>query len=180
MTLKHFKTMKTSNHINPTCNAQQQPVRRRNGNVARLPQNLRETVNSMLDDGIPYDTIIAKLREHGFKICRSNLTRWRNGGFQDFLKERLWLKEMQSNLDFILDHLRDNDGSEIPEAAIQLSSIRVFQFLRDFTDAAGTGISGNSTDFLRAANAACRLSQATNHLKTLKSVTRQSNQVSAP
>ncbi len=179
MSLKLIKTMNTPN-VKHSCSAQQQQrVRRRNGRIARLPQDLRDTVNSMLDDGIPYDTIIAKLRQHDITICRSNLTRWLNGGFQDYLKERLWLKEMQSNLDFILDHLRENDGSKIPEAAIQLSSIRVFQFLRDFTDAAGTGMSRDSTEFLRAANAACRLSEATNHLKSLKSVTRQSNQVSA-
>src|SRR5262249_7856457 len=149
---------------------------RRKGKIARLPEHLRETVNTMLNDGLPHKHIIARLREHGVSINPSNLTRWQNGGFQDYLQQRAWLKEMQSNLDFILDHLRDNDGSEIPEAAIQLSSIRVFQFLRDFTDAAGTGISCDPTEFLRAANAACRLSQATTHLKSLKSFTRQSNQ----
>jgi hypothetical protein len=80
----------------------------------------------------------------------------------------------------VADHLRDNEGSKISEAAIRLSSIRPFQFLRDFTDAAGPGNACNSLDFIRAANAACRLSQATNQLNILKSVTCQSNQMSAP
>jgi hypothetical protein len=164
---------------NPLCEPSP-ATRRRNGNVARLPQNLRDMVNTMLGDGISYDAIIAKVREHGFKLCRSNLTRWRHGGFQDHRQERLWLEEMRSNLDFILEHLRDNDGSKIPEAAVQLSSIRLFQFLRDFSEAASNGgPQANSTDFIRAANAACRLSQTTNHLKSLKSVPHQSNQVSA-
>jgi len=165
--------------MNTNASSKLQPSHRRKGKIARLPEHLRETVNTMLNDGLPHKDIIAELRKHGITVGPSNLTRWHNGGFQDYLEERLWLKEMQSNLDFILDHLRENDGSKIPEAAIQLSSIRVFQFLRDFTDAAGTGISRGSTEFLRAANAACRLSEATNHLKSLKSVTRQSNQVSA-
>jgi hypothetical protein len=159
--------------------SQSRPSHRRKGKIARLPEHLRETVNNMLNNGFPHKDIIAKLREHGASVNPSNLTRWQNGGFQDYLQQRVWLKEMQSNLDFILDHLRDNEGSKIPEAAIQLSSIRVFQFLRDFTDAAGTGISFNPNDFLRAANAACRLSSATNHLKTLKSISRQANQMSA-
>jgi hypothetical protein len=160
--------------------SQNRPSHRRKGKIARLPEHLRESVNTMLNDGLPHKDIVARLREHGASINPSNLTRRQNGGFQDYLQQRVWLKEMQSNLDFILDHLRNNECNQIPQAAIQLSSIRLFQFLRDFTDAAGPGNACDSIDFIRAANAACRLSEATNHLKTLKSVTRQSNQVSAP
>ena len=179
MTLKVLKAMNTTN-ANHTCNSEQKHLRRRNGRIAKLPLNLREAVNSMLEDGIPYDTIIAKLREHGIIIRRSNLTRWHNGGFQDYLKERLWLKEMRSNLDFILGHLRDNEGSKIPEAAVQLSAIRLFEFLRDFSYAAAQGgPQANSAEFIRAANAACRLSRATLDFKSLKSAVSQSNQVSA-
>jgi hypothetical protein len=87
---------------------------------------------------------------------------------------------MQSNLDFILNHLRDNEGNKIPEAAVQLSAIRLFEFLRDFSHAAAHGgPQSNSTEFIRAANAACRLSRATLDFKSLKSATPQSNQVSA-
>jgi hypothetical protein len=170
--------MSTPNHIHPTCNPQQLPrTRRRNGNIARLPQNLRDTVNSMLDDGIPYDTIIAKLRDHGFSICRSNLTHWRNGGYQDYLQERISLKEMRTSLDFIADLLRDNAAGQIPEAALHLSALRLAQFLRDSSVAAANGEAhADSTAFIRAANAACRLSEVTNHLKSLKSTTGQSNQ----
>ncbi len=173
--------MNIANHIRPTRNPQQQPhARRRNGNIARLPQNLRDTVNSMLDDGIPYDTIISELREHGFAICRSNLTRWRKGGYQDYLKERISLKEMRSSLDFIANLLRDNEASQIPEAALHLSALRLAQFLRDSSMAAANGEAHlHPVEFIRAANAACRLSQATHHLKSLNSTARQSNQESA-
>jgi len=166
--------------MNPNTSSKHQPSHRRKGKVARLPEHLRDTVNSMLQDGLPYDTIIAKLREHGFSMGRSNLTRWKQGGYHDYHQERLWLKEMQSNLDFILAHLQKSDPGKIPEAAIQLSSIRLFQFLRDFSYAANHGgPNPKSTDFIRAANAACRLSQTTLALKSLKSATAQSNQVLA-
>jgi hypothetical protein len=166
--------------MNTNASSKLQPSHRRKGKIARLPEHLRETVNTMLNDGLPHKDIIAKLREHGVSINPSNLTRWHNGGFQDYLKERLWIKEMQSNLDFILDHLRDNEGSKIPEAAVQLSAIRLFEFLRDFSHAAAHGgPQANSTEFIRAANAACRLSRATLDFKSLKSATPQSNQVSA-
>jgi hypothetical protein len=171
--------MKIHTPMHANTSSRNQPSHRRKGKIARLPEPLRETVNTMLNAGLPHKDIIAKLHEHGASINPSNLTRWQNGGFQDYLKERLWLKEMQSNLDFILDHLRDNDGSKIPEAAVQLSSIRLFQFLRDFSEAASHGgPQANSTDFIRAANAACRLSQTTLALKSLKSGPHQSNQVS--
>jgi uncharacterized protein DUF3486 len=169
-----------SNSSDQAQSATQKPPRRRNGKIARLPEQLRDAVNAILRDATPYDVIIAKLREHGIKVGRSNITRWKNGGYQDYRQERLWLKEMQANLDFILDHLRNSEPDQIPEAAVQLSSIRLFQFLRDFSQAAGNGgPNANSTDFIRAANAACRLSQTTLALKSLKSCVSQSNQVSA-
>jgi len=169
----------TSNHLIPVSTGQSR--HRRKGKIARLPEPLRESVNTMLNDGLPHKHIIAKLREHGVTIGPSNLTRWHNGGFQDYLQQRTWLKEMQSNLDFILDLLHNDDAKTIPEAAIQLSAIRLFQFIKDFSQAAGRGCaSANSTEFIRAANAACRLSRATLDLKSLKSATAQSNQVSAP
>jgi hypothetical protein len=38
---------------------------RRNGKVARLPANLREQINLMLDEGLPYKLIIQKLSTAG-------------------------------------------------------------------------------------------------------------------
>src|SRR6266581_3738274 len=58
---------------------------RRNGKVARLPLALREQINHMLDDGVPYKTIIQKLGEAGKHLNEDNIGNWRLGGHRDYL-----------------------------------------------------------------------------------------------
>ena len=59
---------------------------RRNGKVARLPFAVRCDINRMLDDGLPYKVIIEKLGDSGKHLNEDNLSNWRLGGFQDYLK----------------------------------------------------------------------------------------------
>ena len=62
---------------------------RRNGKVARLPAELRDQINQMLDDGIPYKIIIERLGEPGRHINEDNLSNWRLGGYQDYAKAQV-------------------------------------------------------------------------------------------
>ena len=62
---------------------------RRNGKVARLPAELRHQINVMLDDGVPYKTIIERLGDAGKHLTEDNLSNWRLGGFQDYRKAQL-------------------------------------------------------------------------------------------
>ena len=62
--------------------------RRRRGKIAHLPQHVREQINLMLDDGLPYATIIATLGEAGKGLNKDNLSRWRQHDHQDWLEEQ--------------------------------------------------------------------------------------------
>src|SRR5438128_9493553 len=59
---------------------------RRNGKVARLPFALRQQINRMLDDGLEYKVIIKSLGPAGEHLNEDNISNWRLGGYQDFLK----------------------------------------------------------------------------------------------
>src|SRR4051812_44355977 len=61
---------------------------RRNGKVARLPHATRLVINRMLDDGIMYKDIIARLGDPGADLTVHNLSNWRMGGYQDYLNEQ--------------------------------------------------------------------------------------------
>jgi hypothetical protein len=63
------------------------PARHRRGNIARLPKDLRQRVNEMLDDGLPYNQIIESLGEHGRDISDDAVGSWKGGGYQDYLRE---------------------------------------------------------------------------------------------
>ena len=61
--------------------------RTRVGKIARLPAETREQVNRMLYDGRTGQQIMSFLDTHGTTdISDSNITQWRQGGYQDWLK----------------------------------------------------------------------------------------------
>jgi hypothetical protein len=61
--------------------------KRRNGNLARLRKEVRDRLNMMIEDGVPYAQILKKLGKDGEGISVSNLSRWKDGGHQDWLAE---------------------------------------------------------------------------------------------
>jgi hypothetical protein len=77
------------------------------GKIARLPNDLREQVNQRLLDGGPLADILAWLNQlpavkevlaakfGGQAINHQNLSNWRQGGYQDWLKEQKSLARLQ-------------------------------------------------------------------------------------
>ena len=61
----------------PTLN---HPSRHRNGHVARLPKEIRQRINQMLDDGLPYAQIIKNLGPKRKKLDTSHIGSWKTGG----------------------------------------------------------------------------------------------------
>ena len=58
----------------------------RQGKVARLPSQIRNLVNIMLNDGCSYSTIVRRLAELGHPgLTIHNISRWRKGGYEDWL-----------------------------------------------------------------------------------------------
>ena len=70
--------------------------RPRNGKVAKLPEAIRNRINLMIEDGLPYASILEKLRESSdallpYAISEMNLSNWYRGGYQD------WRARQQEN-----------------------------------------------------------------------------------
>jgi len=83
-----------------------------NGKIARLPRNLRDELNHRLDDGEPGGRILEWLNAlpavqtmltaefGGGQINAQNLSNWRKGGFQQWLKQqerRSLVRELTEN-----------------------------------------------------------------------------------
>ena len=63
----------------------------RNGKVARLPELIRNRVNLLLEEGLPYRDIIRKLQSDGglpYTLSEMNLSNWYRGGYLDWLREK--------------------------------------------------------------------------------------------
>ncbi len=69
----------------------------RKGKIARLPYEIREQLNAMLRDGSPAAQINAYLVAQGHPAIKDqNLTNWRQGGYQDWLKEQTRLDTIRA------------------------------------------------------------------------------------
>jgi hypothetical protein len=58
------------------------------GKISRLPQPLRDQLNLLLRDGLPYAAIIAALGPAGKHLNKNNLSRWRKADHQDWLAQQ--------------------------------------------------------------------------------------------
>lgn len=147
----------------PSSTRRQAPLsgcRRRNGSVARLPDCQRNLVNTMMRDGVPYAAIIQKLAESGFKLGKSNLSRWYQGGHQDWLKEQLWLEEMKGRLEFVTSLLDRKDAPSLTRAGLHLASSHFLGVLMRLDPTPPkTGHPDDAVNLIRITNSLCRLSE---------------------
>ena len=117
-----------TNNMNPPPTARRSlAARRRNGKIARLPEAIRQQLNQKLQDGLPYDEIIAWLSDQGHPgILRMNLSRWAHGGLQDWLEDQQLLKERRDQYDWALDMAERKDDRTMLNAARQLNALHFF------------------------------------------------------
>ncbi len=96
----------------------------RTGKIARLPRTIREELNLRLDNGEVGKSLVAWLNEQddvqavlakyfaGNPVTEQNLSEWRQGGFQDWLREqstRTWIRSLADRT----KNIRDDVG-QIP------------------------------------------------------------------
>jgi hypothetical protein len=138
---------------------------RRNGKVARLPQALRDKINLMLDDGIPYKTIIERLGPPAQHLTEDNLSNWRLGGYQDYLKTIAINQRARIQTEAAADLVRDNgcvDPSKLRQACSQLGLLHYFNTLLHHGDRlTRQSLEKNPAKFITLVNACCNVSNAT-------------------
>ena len=135
-------------------------VYRRNGNVARLPKAVRNRINEMIQDGMSYREIIERLGEEGKGLDISNLSRWKDGGYQDWLAEQAFIVRTRARQEMPGELVKDFDATEVNHAALQLGTLHVFEALREL----GPGsldkkLGGDCAAFARLLNALARASR---------------------
>jgi hypothetical protein len=108
----------------------------RTGKIARLPKTLRLTVNRLMDDNTPYDTIIVELEKHRAQwppgitsITKGNLSQWRKGGYKDWLRDQ----SINDQLHMVCESAKDApNGNALANLVAQLSLFQLYQRLAAF------------------------------------------------
>ena len=106
---------------------------RRNGKIARLPEEIRDHVNDLITDGVDYPHIIDYLTQSGFPgFSPQNLSRWKDGGYEDWLQHRSRMEELELKTSLAIELAKNSDGSKFQEATLNLTAIQFFELLNRF------------------------------------------------
>ncbi len=131
---------------------------RRKGRVACLPKLQRDMVNRMLSNGVPYKNIVAALDEAGFNVTERNISNWATGGHLEWRFEQDLVLQNRLDQDHLLDHLRREDASELPEVGLQAAATRLSQILLQKT-ARADEVEANLGAFSQMVDVLCRLNR---------------------
>jgi len=129
----------------------------RKGKIARLPRPVREQLNRRLDDGEQGKALVAwlnglpevrdKLKQdfHGNPINEQNLSEWRQGGFQDWLRHQEAREAAQASTEEALELTEDAGPMPLSETFSPTVALLMARLVREAVRSAGTGGNEQST-----------------------------------
>jgi hypothetical protein len=131
---------------------------RRTGRIARLPKLHRDMVNRMLTNGIPYKNIVQALAQEGFTVTERKTSNWATGGHLKWRLQQDLLLQHRLDQDQLLDRLRSDDATDLPEVGLQAAATRLSQILLDKA-ARAEDIEASLPAFAQMVNLLCRLTR---------------------
>ena len=108
---------------------------RRKGKVAHLPKAVRDQINQMLLDGLGYAKIIKSLGDQGKGLIEKNISNWKTGGFQDWLRDQEKIQASQRKMEFALDilsNIKPEDISKIHQTTLYVAALNLLDLIVDF------------------------------------------------
>ena len=151
----------------------QKPTGRRNGFVARKPQEVREKINLMLLDGITYPKIVENLGEDGKGLNEDSIGTWARGGYQDWLDNLDRAGALRFAREATMNLLKEKAGTPVQDAARTVAATQLYELLISFDAASFAAALANKPElYLGIVNALSRLCEgdaACNHRRTQQS-----------
>jgi hypothetical protein len=136
----------------------------RNGKIARLPKSDRDMINRMIDDNLPYGVIIDELGESGEGLNPQNFTNWRQGGYQDHLKQQALIERSRAQMEFAADMLKEtgpNAAGQLLQTCNVVAATQMLDVIVDHgTDALKKMIIEKPLAYLTLLNTLCNMSNA--------------------
>jgi hypothetical protein len=102
---------------------------RRHGRIASLPAILRDMVNRMLWNAVPYKNIVGALAEAGYDVTERNISNWATGGYLEWRLAQESVLQNRLDQDQLLGFLRREAAPELPEVGLQAAATRLSQLI---------------------------------------------------
>ena len=134
-----------------------QPTGRiRLGKIARLPKQFRDMVCRMMRNNCSARKIVDALEEFGIKVTQRNISNWKTrGGYAQWCFEEDRAAEIRLQQDHLLQYLRKEQASQIPEVGLQLAASQMSRYL--LQPEAVQQLVANPDDYARVVGALCRV-----------------------
>ena len=135
--------------------------RARVGKVARLSNELRNSICLMMQDGLTSRAILQKLGPDAQGLNQGHLSEWKRGGFLDWQRENQWEAELKAQQQFALQLLLTNDETKLPHVVLQIAATQIFQALRKvIPDNLNGKFDTDASDYTRLLNSLARISRS--------------------
>ena len=130
--------------------------RTRHGKIARLPKDLRDMVNRLLRNNIPYSRIVRALKQYDILVTERNISNWKVlGGYREWCLAEDHAVQLRLHQDNLVNLLRKDSASEVPEVGLQVAATRLSQFF--LTPEAAQLLASNPDEYHRRAANLARL-----------------------
>jgi hypothetical protein len=132
--------------------------RRRTGAIARLPRVVRQQVNEMLDDGHTYKAIIAAVGDVGLELNEDMMSRWKQGGYQDYLREQQLLEQCRMRTNRAFELMASPNSVNGFQATQQLAAAQICEAVAELgPDVLRQALTANPLNYFRMLNSFSRL-----------------------
>jgi hypothetical protein len=117
---------------------------------------MREKLNLLIDEGVIYAEIIIRLGPDGEHLTEMDLSRWYRSGFQDWIKNQLWLEQTRSRLDLAIDVIAEHDGPNVHLANLHVAAT---QLIHDLMNRGEALLEHHPDQYINLVNSIARLSR---------------------
>ena len=129
--------------------------------IDRLPRHLRERLNQLMDDGVPYSRILEQLGPEAAGITVSNLSDWFATGHQLWLKNQAWRDELHARMDSFQSLAANTNPTLLSRSGLLVSMLQICEQLRDLAPQAHQQqLQTDFNAYLRTLNTFARLSRS--------------------
>jgi hypothetical protein len=112
----------------------------------------------MLDDGYPYKAIIKALGDVGPELNEDMMTRWKAGGYQDYLREQRLLEQCRMRTDRAYELMASPQAANGFQATQQLAAAQICEAVAEMgSDTLREALTANPLNYFRMLNSFSRL-----------------------
>ena len=149
-----------------TSSTRRQPSYRPKGKIVWLDKPVRDRINQLLLDGLPYPAILTALGPDGQGLNVNNLWRYHKGTYRHWLREQHWLAETRVKEEAAAELCQGLEDSHLSQAAVQTTIVQIHEALRNVTSGSlKEMLAKDPRAYARIVNALSRLSKESLNLQ---------------